>query len=211
MFHKPQSNPQPRPNPIAISRRNHMSKNYTQQKSSKTSFFGTRTEQQNTIFYATLFLQNRKCLLGQVEQEDITLTQTGLIVQECWYDLPILYPNIQLDMFIVMPNHLHGLVHLTDTNNSEAERGTKKIELSKIITDFMSISSQFVSEQEGLPAESVWHPQFETEQVMNESRLDLLRDYISDNPSQWLHDPIHPAPTAEQSGIPEIAKNYTRN
>jgi putative transposase len=58
-------------------------------------------------------VQNRESLFGWVNNEQMALNEYGEIVAACWDDLPRHYANVELDAFVVMPNHIHGIIVLT--------------------------------------------------------------------------------------------------
>src|SRR6478735_6448695 len=61
-------------------------------------------------YFVTICVQDRICLLGDVAAGAMVLSPAGQLVQETWQDLPRHYPHIALDEFVVMPNHVHGLL-----------------------------------------------------------------------------------------------------
>ncbi|MBN1594621.1 hypothetical protein JW933_01715, partial [candidate division FCPU426 bacterium] len=168
------------------------------------------------IYFVSLYVQNRKCLFGDIEGDGNTLNDIGLIVQECWYDLPIIYPHVHLDMFVVMPNHLHGLLLINESQAScparetDAEEKLSGADIPTILQQYQALSASFISEATGIGPETVWRQQVEYEQVATENRLDILRDFISDNPVQWQHDPMHPS-SQRSEGYFKISGRHQRN
>jgi REP element-mobilizing transposase RayT len=72
---------------------------------------------QNGAYFVTICTKERVCFFGNIVNNDIgnTLcipTEMGKIAQECWYDIPNHYPSVLLDAFILMPNHIHGILFL---------------------------------------------------------------------------------------------------
>ena len=66
-------------------------------------------------YFITICTYNRECiLLGNVIDGEMILNQFGNIVLECWNSLTGRYTNIELDKFVVMPNHLHGIIKIID-------------------------------------------------------------------------------------------------
>lgn len=61
-------------------------------------------------YYVTVCTQNRTCLLGGVVDGVMRLNEYGEIVARTWNDLPNHNPHIELDAFVVMPNHVHGIL-----------------------------------------------------------------------------------------------------
>ena len=70
---------------------------------------------QNGIYFVTVCTHNRELLFGQIENEGMTLNPYGYIVEQCWFDLPNHYSNLVLDAFVVMPNHIHGILIIDNT------------------------------------------------------------------------------------------------
>ena len=61
-------------------------------------------------YFVTLCTQNRECLYGVVEEDEVLLNDFGKIVDEEWRKTPLIRPDVELDTFVVMPNHLHGII-----------------------------------------------------------------------------------------------------
>ena len=61
-------------------------------------------------YFFNICVQGKKCLLGNVNNGEMNLNNYGKAVAQCWQELPNYYPNIQLDAFAVMPNHVHGVI-----------------------------------------------------------------------------------------------------
>lgn len=64
-------------------------------------------------YFVTIVTQGRECLFGQVVDGEMRLNDAGRMVQAVWDQLPVFYPGVQVDAFIVMPNHIHGIIVLT--------------------------------------------------------------------------------------------------
>jgi REP element-mobilizing transposase RayT len=61
---------------------------------------------------------NRECLFGEIENGKMMPNKYGEILENCWNDLPNHYPNLKLDQFAVMPNHVHGIIIIENDNNT---------------------------------------------------------------------------------------------
>jgi putative transposase len=64
-------------------------------------------------YFVTTCAYQRTCLFGQVENDMVVLSQCGCIAEQCWKVRPRDFPRVELDVFVVMPNHLHGIIILT--------------------------------------------------------------------------------------------------
>ena len=65
-------------------------------------------------YFITVCTQDRHLLFGQVFDGNMAANRLGTIVQDCWTNLPHHYCNIALDAFILMPNHVHGVIMIND-------------------------------------------------------------------------------------------------
>jgi REP element-mobilizing transposase RayT len=65
-------------------------------------------------YFVTMCARDRECSFGNIENNKIVLNETGMIVEKQWHDLPVHFPGIELDRMVVMPNHLHGIIAITD-------------------------------------------------------------------------------------------------
>jgi REP element-mobilizing transposase RayT len=65
-------------------------------------------------YFVTLCAVDRKCVFGEIVADEMRLNQIGTVVASCWGEIPKHFPNITLDEFVVMPNHMHGILLLGD-------------------------------------------------------------------------------------------------
>jgi len=63
---------------------------------------------------------HRECLFGEVVAGEMRLNHLGRLVNAVWHGLPGHFPNLELDEFVVMPNHFHGILVLTDNPERDA-------------------------------------------------------------------------------------------
>jgi putative transposase len=77
-------------------------------------------------YFITLCVQDRKHLFGEIRNGIMGLNEFGCIAWEEWYQSPIIRPNISLGAFIVMPNHLHGIIHIDTQKENTNEIGKFK-------------------------------------------------------------------------------------
>ncbi|MBN1398470.1 MAG: hypothetical protein JXA06_10605, partial [Bacteroidetes bacterium] len=65
-------------------------------------------------YFITICTHNRECILGDVKDGGMRLSQLGQVVCDTWYDLPNHNYGVELDAFVVMPNHIHGIIIIND-------------------------------------------------------------------------------------------------
>ncbi|MCX6145219.1 MAG: hypothetical protein NTZ35_18600, partial [Ignavibacteriales bacterium] len=65
-------------------------------------------------YFVTICTKGREDLFGKIADDGIVLNSIGAIAVGCWNELPTHYPNVELDEFVVMPNHIHGIIRIVD-------------------------------------------------------------------------------------------------
>jgi REP element-mobilizing transposase RayT len=74
-------------------------------------------------YFVTMCSQNRECLFGNIINGEIKLNECGEIAETCLTGIPDHFNNVTLDEYIVMPNHIHVIFVMDDTNDSRHRRG----------------------------------------------------------------------------------------
>jgi putative transposase len=146
-------------------------------------------------YFITVCTQDRVMLFGEVIDCDVQLNEMGMIVQQTWDHLPTHYDGIDLDAFIVMPNHVHGIIILAD------EPETRHA-IPEIVRGFKTFSARRVNERAGKRG-VLWQRGYYEHVIRNEKALDRIRDYIANNPARWADDPdnISRAASAETGRV----------
>ena len=72
---------------------------------------------QRGAYFITLCTKNREHLFGEILNGEIQLNEFGKITQQCWLEIPNHFPHVQLDKYIIMPNHIHGIIVLVGAKN----------------------------------------------------------------------------------------------
>jgi REP element-mobilizing transposase RayT len=120
-------------------------------------------------------------LFDEVIDCDVRLNEMGTIVQQTWDDLPTHYHGIDLDAFIVMPNHVHGIIILAD-------RPELRHAIPEIVRGFKTFSARRGNERGGKRG-ALWQRGCYEHVIRNEKALDRIRAYIANNPARWADDP----------------------
>ncbi|MBI4708296.1 MAG: transposase [Candidatus Omnitrophica bacterium] len=120
-----------------------------------------------------------------LEPAPTELNQYGNIVQFTWNDLTNHIVGIVLDEFIIMPNHVHGIIQII---GADMEQRMKQIALSEIIRQFKTFSAKRINTARNSPGISVWQRNYYEHIIRDEKSLFLIRKYIRENPMNWDSD-----------------------
>jgi putative transposase len=77
------------------------------------------------LYFITMCCKNRACLFGKIVDKKMVLNDTGVIVQQCWEDIPNHFPNVVLHEFVVMPNHIHGIIRIVGANHHSPDNNSQ--------------------------------------------------------------------------------------
>lgn len=155
-------------------------------------------------YFVTVCAQGRKSLFGNVVKDKIELNKFGGLVQRGWEDLPCKYSSIKLDRFVVMPNHIHGIIiivgaglprpvdPLTDEGGGETPPLQNQPSLSRIIGYFKYQSAKKINELRATPGDKVWQRSFYEHVIRDDESLNRIREYIATNPRRWNLDRENP-------------------
>jgi REP element-mobilizing transposase RayT len=116
-------------------------------------------------------------------------SEAGEIVSNLWKDLPRRFPAVELDAFVVMPNHLHGILWLGGAKpDADSER---VVPLGEVLRTFKALSARSVRTRP-MP-QFGWQRNYYEHVVRDEADLARIRQYIQDNPIRWDLDHENPA------------------
>ena len=165
-------------------------------------------------YFVTIISHRRACLYGEIENGEINLSQIGQMVEACWYSIPNKSNNIELDEFILMPNHLHGIVLIYEApgkgeafsgmNTSQSvlnsenasplqPRGKQSGSLSAVVQNFKSVSTRRVNQKYFKSGNKIWQRNYYERIIRNDRELNAIRQYILENPLNWEMDKENPA------------------
>jgi REP element-mobilizing transposase RayT len=137
-------------------------------------------------YFITICARHRACIFADIEAGSIRLTAVGEIATACWEVIPDHFPHADLDAFIVMPNHLHGIVVI----GADPDVGLPGSSLPGTACRAL-LTNRFGPLPPGrIP--SLWQANYFEHVVRNERSLNQLRSYIAANPARWMEDTLHP-------------------
>ena len=152
-------------------------------------------------YFVTICSRDRGFLFGEIMDGEMRLNVYGQLVLECWDDLVNHYRHIELDAFVVMPNHVHGIIILNPPVGAGFKPAPTHGEsapihgLPEIVRGFKTFSSRRINQLRETAGQPVWQRSYYEHIIRNESELDRTRQYILDNPAKWQEDSENPQTT----------------
>jgi REP element-mobilizing transposase RayT len=129
----------------------------------------------------------------------MSLSAYGEIVQEEWLASAKIRQEIALDVFVIMPNHVHGIVWLENANGNppapptiRRSKGLTARSIGAFVAGFKAAVTKRINTAHGTPGGPVWQRNYYERVIRNERELDAIRTYIAANPAQWGQDPEQP-------------------
>jgi REP element-mobilizing transposase RayT len=117
------------------------------------------------------------------------------IVRSAWDALPARFARVTLDEFVIMPNHIHGIIALTLQPDAPLERGAASgaPTLGRVVRAFKSVSAIEANRSLNRSQTPFWQRNYYEHIIRDEDELHTIRQYIRDNPMKWDQDPDNPA------------------
>jgi putative transposase len=140
-------------------------------------------------YFVTICSHDREHLFGEIVGEEMRLNEYGLIVQQTWQDLIHHIPDIELDEFVCMPDHIHGIIIILDSMvGAGSEPAPTEKRLSEIVRQLKTFSAKRINEKRKSTGIPVWQRNYYEHIVRDDNDLHNTREYIFNNPLQWYFD-----------------------
>jgi len=152
-------------------------------------------------YFVTICTVDRAPLLGGIIEGQMRMSEYGTIAQEEWWRGEKIRPGIHLDAWVVMPNHVHGVV-IIDTGPRGTARRAQAPEqfgqpvptsLPTLMRAYKSAVTRRVNLLRQTPGAPVWQRDYYEHVVRDEDDLNRIREYILTNPQRWPFDHENPA------------------
>ena len=146
-------------------------------------------------YFVTICVRDRRCMFGTVVNNAMSLNSWGRIVEDCWYDLRVHYPTVDLDAFVVMPNHVHGILALKPASAHQTAYA-----LTEIVRAFKTFSARAINARRRMK-QTLWQRGYFDRIIRNEKELMRIREYIDNNPVAWQYDRENPARLLDEPAV----------
>ncbi len=147
-------------------------------------------------YFLTICCYDKECLFGEVVDGEMVLNELGEIVHDEWQKTSEIRPNVVVDEFIVMPNHVHGILILNSNKRRDTEHRVSteafgkptKNSIPTIIRSYKATVTKKINERNNYFCAKIWQPNYHDRIIRNENELNRIREYIQQNPNNWEDD-----------------------
>ena len=136
-------------------------------------------------YFITLNVQNREPLLATIKEGIVHLSRYGDLARMVLTALPKHYPYLQLDEFVLMPDHVHVIFVLLEEPRTRRTPIPPRHSVTEVIRGFKTESARKINRLRKTPGSTVWQRNYYERIVRDERALHAIRQYILDNPLRW--------------------------
>lgn len=162
------------------------------------------------LYFVTICCQDRACRFGNVVNDEMILNEAGKVAEACWLKIPEHFPNVILGDFVIMPNHVHGIVEIVGAKNFSPEEidispeekrakdvspqrvpiinGTSKT-VGSIVRGFKIGVTKWVRQNTNIY--DLWQRNYYENIIRDEKAYHNIAQYILNNPLNWGKDKFH--------------------
>jgi len=141
-------------------------------------------------------VHEKRCVLGKVEGDKIVLNDVGKSVERWWLNIEDHFENVELDTYVIMPNHFHGIIIIVGAGYPRPRndvtfntgRGDRAPTLGNIVAYFKYGSTKQINLLRNDPGTRFWQRNYYEHVIRSEEDLSKTREYILSNPVNWLQD-----------------------
>ena len=161
----------------------------------------------DAAYFITICTNGREYYFGEIlESKQMKLSEIGQYVHKCWSDIPSHFPFVKLDAFIVMPDHIHGIIIINKRNVNGITVGTQNFASLQKSNKTVQHKNKFGPQSQNLASiirgfkigitkyakmnkiDFNWQSRYHDHIIRNEVELERIRKYIGTNPLNWKND-----------------------
>ncbi|NDJ75482.1 MAG: transposase [Chloroflexi bacterium] len=151
-------------------------------------------------YFVTICVFEHECLLGEVVNGVVELSEFGSVVEREWLHTPDIRPQVDLDYFVIMPNHIHGILVINDdgpvgaycntplqtTDQTRLQSPSQTV--GAMVRGFKAAVTKRVNIMRESPGAPFWQRNYYEHIIRNEQSLYTIRHYVATNPARWAED-----------------------
>lgn len=148
-------------------------------------------------YFITICTHKKECILGEVVEGEARLSDIGTVALQCWLDIPNHFENVELDVCVIMPNHVHGIIIIHSVGAQYIEPLLHKYQSNKFRHVIpRSVGSIIRSYKAAVTRQCHrtgvgqfrWQRNYYEHVIRSEKDLNAIRNYILYNPLKWFLD-----------------------
>jgi REP element-mobilizing transposase RayT len=144
------------------------------------------------LYFVTICTYDRRSTLGMIRDGRVTLSPLGKLTETRWRSIPEHSPHVELDLHVVMPNHVHAVIVIdSKADPSESKRNPGELRagsLGAVVGPFKAAVTRAARAEEIVGSDPVWQRGFWEHIVRGPEALKRIQRYIVENPSRWPYD-----------------------
>ena len=159
-------------------------------------------------YFITLVTYQRDCLFGNIVEGEMQLSAMGQVAEEHWRLIPQHFPQVELGAYVIMPNHVHGIIIINGGSNASAfertgttvscpdmscpgparEKFGKPVKgsIPTIIRSYKASVTRRIHQE--LNASGIWQRNYYERIIRNDAEYNRIHVYIESNPANWVMD-----------------------
>jgi REP-associated tyrosine transposase len=145
---------------------------------------------QQGAYYVTIVTYHRGCLFGEIVNEEMILNKFGKITDECWLAIPEHFPYVELGAYVIMPNHVHGIIVIRDGRGTIYRAPTIELfgkptmgSLPTILRTYKAAVTRRIGRESSVTG--IWQSNYCEHIIRDEKDMQNKTDYIDANPMLW--------------------------
>src|SRR3989338_4333861 len=140
----------------------------------------------NGYYFVTICVNDRRDLFGDIKDGKMVLNDVGKIINDAWQWLGKQYEYVELDQFIIMPNHIHGIICINSrggwrtapTDDSRTAPTTKRKPLGRLIGAFKTVSTKQINIMRQTAGKQFWQRNYNKQKTGNKTAFYSIRKYF---------------------------------
>jgi putative transposase len=174
------------------------------------------------FYFITICTHDRQRIFGEIRNGNMILNESGKIANQCWLDIPKHYPYVVIHQFVIMPDHVHGILEITQRTNDHVNNngdGNIGANYNSPLYSHNDNSPPFFHHDNSHPhspsgtigaivrgykigvtnwmrqntrVQNVWQRNYYVHIITNQRAFYVISQYIKMNPEKWKRDHDHP-------------------
>lgn len=149
------------------------------------------------LYFVTICTKNKQEFFGEIKNNQVYLNDSGQVALKYWIKIPEIYNNVELDEYMIMPNHIHGILIINENKSVGTEhcsvptktKHNKMGFLSQIIKFYKEAVTKDIKRNN---SHFAWQRSFYDRVIRSEKELNNIREYINNNSINWDNDQNNP-------------------